>query len=1360
MTNTIDPVASLDGPRAAGVCAPSAVTLTATAIPLGTLPGWHAGVNGIAVDDTYVYATHGYSGTQNGHDTPQFGELVVFGREALRTALHAGAVPPERRITVGKQPRAVASLVQPDYERVFVVNYHQDSYSVTVLDRRTWAVVAETKTGMTPIDIAVHAGRGRAYLTDAYHGIRVLDARTGAELPDEHIDIERELIGVAVDEASDTLFVAHSTQYFAPPIDQLVIVDLKTRTITHRVPFRAHSNPVDVDYDAAAGTAYVRMIGPVNDGNQFGLLAVRRTAPTAPPGVLVATGGGRGVVAGSGAAGGWVYATTNGRLEVFDPAGRERVASVLLAPLLGPVAVDRLTGEIYAGDLVGGRLFRVVPVVEDSPIGQLPQVQDGTLGAPLDAPGPGPDGEALVQRFQHGLAVATADYGAVAVRHGHDTTWLDGSPARGGGPARLAAAAGLGNPVMGSTTVGGVPVTYFENGAIVTRTDLGFPVDVVVSGAVWQRYAEGGDVSGGYGLPLGPEVAADRGGHQQFDNAVLFHRGDGSPATVVWRGPVWDTWNAGYGGVAGHLGFPSADLVRTYEQDTGQQTAEWLEMENGALVWNGGTGAVYRLYEQIWRDWQVHGGAGGLLGLPLTDSLRHPEDPASAVHYADFDGGVLVLYPLDHPMRPADGSCRLARSLRLFITGFTAWESDGPGGPLPDPYVDHWLVARFGAADPHVRWDGRLPSANGNWEEVNEVPWEPRAVELADRVRGDLGVNLAFHCWDSDDVEDDKLGEVERSYTIDNFWGLDPAEPEEHHAETDEGSFSAFYRMMPLPEPIDLSGNFRGRYFWQFRNPDTERLGKDSYSQTFTDVEAGFQFGSLDPRDWVREGFEAAFYHLFFKKVAAKGNCFGMSAEAAEALRDRSSFSQPLYAHGHPRLDLTGDLFGTPDMSDAGDVEMMRRLNLRQASQLGDRVVRWVATRIMETLRGGAIDDATTVWQESKLAWERGDWPVLAMPKEWRTSSHAVLPYRWTELDNGEREIWIADPSKPPLMRDPDDVSDGLERIRVLPDGSWGYYRYVDGVWSPVGSYNSGTPRWLVWIPRSVYAGQHKLPSVQALLDIVLHGVATWAVGSVVGGDADVQQISDASGRTLYAPDLPHPPASPADMRTDPGGVLPGVYPIPLIGAEDEPVDGQFHYAVGRHDVLAHDIVPRHAGGTYVWALRHGPVAASVVAPTDAHPDRIQAEEIGGAGRSVRFSRGKTLPPKVIDMMVEAFPRMPLPRHRAPAADRTRQYLLEELTVAGGQQVVARPANGGAELRVSSYGAPATFALRMRGRSGTALSRVRRITVERDRTVVLRPAGWTVEALDAAPLPVEVRESPDGPRIRCYEVTPEGPPEV
>ena len=293
----------------------------------------------------------------------------------------------------------------------------------------------------------------------------------------------------------------------------------------------------------------------------------------------------------------------------------------------------------------------------------------------------------------------------------------------------------------------------------------------------------------------------------------------------------------------------------------------------------------------------------------------------------------------------------------------------------------------------------------------------------------------------------------------------------------------------------------------------------------------------------------------------------------------------------------------------------------------------------MDTLRGGAIDDGQRIWLESKAAYDRGDWPVFAMAKEWKKGSHTVLPYRWNEFPDGTKEIWIADPSRPPLLRDPDDTADGLERIFVSADGAWTYQRKVDEVFSPVGSYNSATPRWLISIPMSCFTGQHTLPTVGAILDIVLDGLANWAAGIVVGGDVDTEQISDAAGRTLFRPDLDHLPSSPLDLRSDPDGFIPGLVPLPVFGGEDVPVEGEFFHAVGRHDLLAHDVVPRQAGGTYHWAMRQGPMAVSIAAPTDGHPDRIHAERLGSAARAVGFARGKTVPPKSIAMMVEAFPR-------------------------------------------------------------------------------------------------------------------------
>ena len=310
-------------------------------------------MHGIAVDDRYVYATSGTTGIVNGHDTAGAGELVIFDRERLRAAVAAGTVPPERRVTVGKQPRSVASLVRTDYQRVFVVNYHQDSYSVTVLDRRTFGTVGEVKIGMTPIDVAVHASRGRAYVTDGYHGIRVIDAKSGTEIAAEKIEIGLEVVGLAVDEASDTLFVVHNKQYQEPPIDELVLVDLKTRATTNRVSFRAHSNPRDVAYDPATGRIYVAFVGPVNAQNQLGVLEIDRKALTAPPKLLPTTGALLGVAVAKSAGGTRVYATAQGRLDVLDAASGQRVGrnlwpsgSALLPSTRGPA---RSTPETCPG---------------------------------------------------------------------------------------------------------------------------------------------------------------------------------------------------------------------------------------------------------------------------------------------------------------------------------------------------------------------------------------------------------------------------------------------------------------------------------------------------------------------------------------------------------------------------------------------------------------------------------------------------------------------------------------------------------------------------------------------------------------------------------------------------------------------------------------------------------------------------------------------------------------------------------------------------------------------------------------------------------------------------------------------------
>lgn len=1368
MTTVLEPTGRA---AATGPCAPADVTLHAAAVTVGAaVPGFHTEVHGLAVDDRFVYATCGTTGIQNGHETAGPGELVVFDRAALRAALLAGGVPPERRVTVGRQPRSVASLVRPDYQRVFVVNYHQDSFSLTVLNRSNLAPVAEVSIGMTPIDVAVHTGRGRAYVTDGYHGIRSIDARTGAEITAERIEIGREVVGLAVDEAADLLFVVHNRQYDPPPVDQLVVVDLKTRTVVKRVNFPAHSNPRDVALDSAH--VYVGFINSINGPGTTGVLRLSRANLAAPPTRLGTTAGVWNVATARSGATSLVYATVSGQVQVLDPAAEARVGSSgSLAPKLGPVAVDPASGEVYAGDLADGRMFRIAPVSAAGPIGQHPLVADGTLGAALEAPRPAPDGQAQMQRFAHGLAVATADYGAVVLRHGHDSRWLSGASGPGQVAARATAAAVLGNPAANTATAGGATVSYFENGAVITRVDAGVARTITVSGAIWQRYRDGGEVTGGYGLPLADEVPSPAGGgYQEFGTAVLFHRGAGDAATVVWRGPVWDALIARYGGPQGGLGFPAEDLTRRYHPDLGLPSMEWVRFENSALIWIAGDDAVHQLIPGLWDAWHREGGPDGPLGLPITGTRASAHDPDSPVRFVDFRTCTLVQFPPGHPLRPTapEPEYTLVTSLQLHVTAFRAEENDqnNPDNP-PDPYIDHWVVARHAPGEqPYFRWEGRLAPAGGHWQDVRDIPLRgPITIDFAEPVRGDTTINVAFHCWDHDSPDgDDILGRIEHSYSVANLWGLREVS-DEHHDKTDDGEFFAWYTMRPKGIPATLEGNFRGRFFWQFKNPDTAVVSTRSYERAFTDIEPGLQF-HIEPGEWLHEIWESFFYNTFFKEIAKPGNCYGLCVEAIEAFRGRSRYQQPIFQFGHPRWSLGADHkeYGWPDLSIPADAELMEEINTRHGTQLGDRVVRWAADHILATIGGGgSINDGVEIFDRAKRAFDRGDWPVMNMIKEWDSGGHTVLPIRFVDDGTHDLEIWLADPSKPPLPPDPPgplDVTDGKHVIFIdRHNGSWAYRQLIDGNWVDVGTYNSQAPRWLMYVPESRFSRPQRSPSTEfAIAAGIAVGVAAMVASPfLMLGDADTHQISDASGRTLYQPGLGRAPKTPLDLRADPADRIPGLQRIPLLGGEDAPVRGEFHYSTGAHESLVHDVVPRHPGGSYVWGMRHGAMAVRIAAPTDGHADRIQSDRLGTAGRSVSFARRKTLPAKPIGMAVEAFPRMPLPSVRVPADQRIRQYRLDELTVVGGQQVVVRTANGGAELQFSSYGAPASFALRMRGRDGTGLSRVRRITVAADRTAVLRPAGWSVPELDGAPLPVEIRESPDGPRVSCYEAPPEGP---
>jgi len=244
----------------------------------------------------------------------------------------------------------------------------------------------------------------------------------------------------------------------------------------------------------------------------------------------------------------------------------------------------------------------------------------------------------------------------------------------------------------------------------------------------------------------------------------------------------------------------------------------------------------------------------------------------------------------------------------------------------------------------------------------------------------------------------------------------------------------------------------------------------------------------------------------------------------------------------------------------------------------------------------------------------------------------------------------------------------------------------------------------------------------------------------ILGGAGRANQISDEQGRTFYKEGLQGPPSKWEDLRYDEGR-LEGMARIPIMGA-DAPVGAlpTEVYAVEGNKTLSYDAtgIP---GSNYRWAVRTPAMATVLTVPGGGVPDRIIAEDLQTPRRGVAF----TLPanaaePKQIAMLIEGL----------PGTAKNKQFLVSDLTVRPQQTIHTRIDNGGQELLVTNNGPATTFNVRLRARPGEAPTPHKQITLAGGNTARLRPADWNNPA--SAPLLVEVRNTPDGPPVQCFEV--------
>ncbi|MBW4569587.1 MAG: hypothetical protein KME31_16635 [Tolypothrix carrinoi HA7290-LM1] len=312
---------------------------------LGTKSGFNASVLGIATNGRYVYAAHYYSKVENSHASFAPGELVVIDGTTFKEV-------PSARVSVGYQPRSVA--VNPLTKRIYVVNYGQESYSLSILDCTDPAKpkeITQLKLNQAPIDVAVNSKTNRIYVTNPFQRkIHVIDGNTNTELTS--IKVGDGLQGLTIDEAANRIYVARSYRSSEPHVNALTVIQVKnndTYEVLPPIPIGSDlTQSLDVAVNPTTNRIYVANLGVV--GVSPSVTVLDRTTYEVITTVKTIAGA-RAIAVNPGL--NQIYIGTDSGVQIMDGVTNSIMSTI---PQKAPwgIAVDLTTGKVYASSATEG----------------------------------------------------------------------------------------------------------------------------------------------------------------------------------------------------------------------------------------------------------------------------------------------------------------------------------------------------------------------------------------------------------------------------------------------------------------------------------------------------------------------------------------------------------------------------------------------------------------------------------------------------------------------------------------------------------------------------------------------------------------------------------------------------------------------------------------------------------------------------------------------------------------------------------------------------------------------------------------------------------------------------------------------
>ncbi len=917
-----------------------------------------------------------------------------------------------------------------------------------------------------------------------------------------------------------------------------------------------------------------------------------------------------------------------------------------------------------------------------------------------------------------GVEVETEAFGKILISERIHTKW------------KAVGEAVLGDPIQDYFSLpGSGSAAYFEHGMIVDR---GGNRIYVLHGYIYAQYRNLRDINGFLGLPTSDQAPAAAGGQAcTFDNGHIYWHASFGAFEV--HGAILTRYLA-LGGPGSFVGYPTSNELPVLKNKT--EVGRLSRFAGAVIYWSAGTGA-----------WEVHGdirakyenelnGPIGVLGFPKSNETRSPK---GTCQYNDFANGILM-------WMGSYTNMRLIQNLELYIDRINSKGDDGFLGGGQDVYFIMDIKTNKGY---NIR--ERLPR-DGDYGADQALN---RTLPRFGVPTGDLTISVDFEGWDSDGGfirgwfgdNDDRLGRVRKTYTIDDLWGINE---DATHWQKD---FMIAYKIREIVQ-YDAS-KFRQNLFWNYENFSTAKLTKSQFAQTFTDVD--------EDESVIWHPFNALYYELVYKSMADGGNCYGMSLESVYAQVGRSIYNEPIGRFAP--TDGTEPKPGTHN-------EMINEINIKHGYQCGAQYIDWFVLHFLS----GATHNPVQCFEESRQQFARGDYPVVSLTSDyWGAGAHTVRPYKW-DKSSKPWKMYIADPNTPYPKEKDDNKSFNI--IYVDPDANTFTFTTKSGTKYHGGTWTGGR---MFSTPFCVHNMQPRTPFWEVMA--LLFGGGLF----FLGGDGTTKQITDSQGRTFFEPNLRGNPAKWSDIVRDEGKRIPGMALLPamneLSGAfvsrfgsfrteaelirrilskdgapqvfamrtpprrKVRPIGGVLAGEILDHAVLASDAIPGvetltrrlveerglkyeiqgQGGGEYQWGMRTGYGSITV----EGNLASGSVDQIG-------------IQPQLATPLVEIVPSgekmMKVCATRwSPHAQRIKGYEVSELISKNTAPIRVKFEDEDESLSVVNEGGDSSFAIKAQVGLGRQANIERRnIQLKAGETAKIRPADWSPTAIAGAPMKMRV----------------------